>query len=165
MLKEITFTPFQKLDFSSSVVLLGTTYHSLSPLHSTYSNLIYFSYRKNLVDGIHADCNRVYFQDTNWGCAIRSGQMLFARVLQCLVAESSTSRSEIISLFIDEKCRPLSIQNICEAGKAFKCEPGKFWRPSSVLLSIGKLACLKIVDSSNGQSVVGTSQISEDERY
>lgn len=122
-------------------------------------DIIWFSYRKNfpvlLADpnnekpnekNINASDQGKFVSDTGWGCMIRACQMTYAECLRRLQGKENIEQRDIdiISWFLDSEMSPTSapysIQTISRYLKdLFLVKPGTWLKPSTVLLSLGKI--------------------------
>ncbi|KAK6128411.1 hypothetical protein DH2020_037847 [Rehmannia glutinosa] len=144
-----TSTPASKSD----IWLLGVCYQvahegedSSNPTQSEgfaafvedFSSRILITYRK----GFSPIGDTKYSSDVNWGCMLRSSQMLVAQALHAFLVHKlgrSWRKSphkqldqkyiEILHLFGDYEDSPCSIHNLLQAGKAYGLAPGSWVGP------------------------------------
>lgn len=107
-----------------------------------YNELLWFTYRKNMPTIEVPDSNNTVTEDTSWGCAIRSCQMMLSTIIMKQfknreLKEDKKLREEILKLFQDVRSKPFSIQNICSTGnKNYKAKAGEWWKPTTVLFTM-----------------------------
>lgn len=95
-------------------------------LKRDFTDIIWFTYRRNFPILKPQSPMRNYISDTGWGCMIRAGQMMWAEVLKRLIkVKVSKEFLEIIGLFLDSEVKmekaPFSIQQITQiAAKNFQ---------------------------------------------
>ncbi|XP_020582696.1 cysteine protease ATG4B-like isoform X2 [Phalaenopsis equestris] len=146
------FLGTSKADFSSltsEMWLLGAFY-KVSPGESSsemktnsglaafledFSSKIWITYRK----GFDAIGDSKFTSDVNWGCMIRSSQMLVAQALLCHHLGRSWRKSQqkpydreyvgILHLFGDYEACPYSIHNLLKAGTAYGLSAGSWVGP------------------------------------
>ncbi|KAL6209721.1 hypothetical protein ACLB2K_020661 [Fragaria x ananassa] len=142
---------------SSDVWLLGVCYNfdesESSPLafEQDFSSRILMTYRRgfDLIEG--GDSN--FTSDVNWGCMIRSSQMLVAQALLFHRLGRSWRRPvdmscgleqeyvEILRLFGDSEAAVFSIHNLIEAGKGYNLAAGSWVGPYAMCRSWETLVC------------------------
>ncbi|KAL6555876.1 hypothetical protein OROHE_007150 [Orobanche hederae] len=134
----------------SDIWLLGVCYHvaeegddSSNPTQSEgfaafvedFSSRILITYRK----GFPPIRDTKHTSDVNWGCMLRSSQMLVAQAFLVHKLGRSWRKSshkqldshyiEILHLFGDTDDSPCSIHNLLQAGKAYGLSPGSWIGP------------------------------------
>lgn len=130
----------------------------LQELKRDYSNVIWFSYRKNfpsLVSDLIPP-EESYVSDTSWGCTIRACQMLLAECLRKTLLNKPNKINDkteiernnptemsrkIIKWFLDHelnpKYSPYSIQMISRyIYKKHETKPGNWLKPSTVVFAL-----------------------------
>ncbi|PIN21229.1 Cysteine protease required for autophagy - Apg4p/Aut2p [Handroanthus impetiginosus] len=100
-----------------------------------FSSRILITYRK----GFAPIGDTKYTSDVNWGCMLRSSQMLVAQGFlfhklgrswrKCTDKPLDQSYIEILHLFGDSEDSPCSIHNLLQAGKAYGLAPGSWVGP------------------------------------
>lgn len=100
-----------------------------------FSSRILITYRK----GFAPIEDSKYTSDVNWGCMVRSSQMLIAQAYLFHLLGRSWRKSmntpveqnycEILHLFGDSKSSPYSIHNLLRAGKPYGLSPGSWVGP------------------------------------
>ncbi|PIA37185.1 hypothetical protein AQUCO_03000044v1 [Aquilegia coerulea] len=100
-----------------------------------FSSRIWITYRK----GFGAIGDSKLTSDVNWGCMLRSSQMLIAQALvfhhlgrswrKPLEKPFSPKYIEILDLFGDSEASPFSIHNLLQVGKAYGLAPGSWIGP------------------------------------
>lgn len=155
-------------DSEKKAYLLGKEYiifengeekqEELNKLRKTFSEIIWFSYRKNFPKLNHQQlpADDSYVSDTGWGCTIRSCQMLFAECLKRRLFVDLPSEKinrddymnqKIISWFLDcelnPKTSPYSIQTMStHIYENSQIRPGNWLKPSTVLFAIQNIHSL-----------------------
>lgn len=100
-----------------------------------FSSRILLTYRK----GFDAIGNSKYTSDVNWGCMLRSSQMLFAQALivhrlgRCWRKSShkplDKEYMEILHLFGDSEAAAFSVHNLLQAGNGYELAAGSWVGP------------------------------------
>lgn len=150
------------------IYLLGDKYESdegdkSKDIVASFSNILWFSYRKNFPKLIHKKlpATESYISDTGWGCMIRVCQMMFAECLKrCYISQQIRNQEEnkqnneeldmkalnikVASWFLDYEANPnvapYSIQNISSyIYDKFQTLPGVWLKPSMVLFALQKM--------------------------
>ncbi|KAI4294964.1 hypothetical protein MLD38_040758 [Melastoma candidum] len=139
---------------TADIWLLGVCYRLLNPsshdvdespglaaFHLDFSSRILFTYRK----GFEAFEDSGYTSDVNWGCMLRSSQMLVAQALLFHKMGRSWRKLpgkpldqeyvQILTLFGDSSTCPFSIHNLIRAGKAYDLAIGSWVGPYAVCRS------------------------------
>lgn len=133
----------------SDIWLLGVCYkiclddQSQEPVHTTgyaafsqdFSSRILITYRKGFV----AIGDSKYTSDVNWGCMLRSSQMLVAQALLVHQLGRSWRKPsqqpydkayiEILHMFGDSDDSPFSIHNLLRSGEGYALAPGSWVGP------------------------------------
>ncbi|PRQ23227.1 putative peptidase C54 [Rosa chinensis] len=143
---------------TSHVWLLGVCYKfdesESSPLafEHDFSSRILMTYRRGF-DSIEGGDSKCFSSDVNWGCMIRSSQMLVAQALLFHRLGRSWRRPldkscsldqecvEILRQFGDSEAAPFSIHNLIEAGKAYNLAAGSWVGPYAMCRSWETLVC------------------------
>ncbi|KAK2980753.1 hypothetical protein RJ640_015672 [Escallonia rubra] len=152
---------------TSDIWLLGVCYRiaqedsSADPAHSDgfaafvedFSSRILITYRK----GFPGIGDSKYTSDVNWGCMLRSSQMLVAQALvhhrlgrswrKTLDKPQDQNYLEILHLFGDSEASAFSIHNLLEAGKAYTLAPGCWVGPYAMCRTWETLARCRIEQS------------------
>ncbi|KAH7520960.1 hypothetical protein FEM48_Zijuj08G0201100 [Ziziphus jujuba var. spinosa] len=134
---------------SSDIWLLGVCYkvvqddstedsatnNGLAEFEQDFSSRILITYRK----GFNAIGDSNYTSDVNWGCMLRSSQMLVAQALlfhrlgrswrKPLHKPFEQEYIEILHLFGDSEASSFSIHNLLQAGKAYGLTVGSWVGP------------------------------------
>ncbi|OVA18984.1 Elongation factor [Macleaya cordata] len=145
---------------TSEIWLLGVCYKispedmSDDPVHcnglvefvNDFSSRIWITYRK----GFDAIGDSKFTSDVNWGCMLRSGQMLVAQALLFHHLGRSWRKPfekpfdqeyiQILSLFGDSEASSFSIHNLIQAGKAYGLAAGSWVGPYAMCRSLETLA-------------------------
>ncbi|KAL3528243.1 hypothetical protein ACH5RR_012899 [Cinchona calisaya] len=118
-----------------------------------FSSRILITYRK----GFAPIGDSKYTSDVNWGCMLRSSQMLVAHALlyhrlgrswrKTLDKPMDQKYVEILYMFGDSQSSPYSIHNLLEAGKAYGLSPGSWVGPYATCRSWETLYRSKIKDT------------------
>ncbi|KAK4766133.1 hypothetical protein SAY87_007775 [Trapa incisa] len=142
---------------TSDIWLLGVRYNvssddetlGLASFEQDFSSRIIMTYRK----GFDAIGDSSYTTDVNWGCMIRSGQMLIAQALLFhrlgrswrKPAGKLLSREyiEILQLFGDSEASAFSIHNLILSGKIYGLAAGSWVGPYAMCRSWEILVCSK----------------------
>ncbi|XP_062113474.1 cysteine protease ATG4-like [Humulus lupulus] len=113
----------------------------LADFENDFSSRILMTYRK----GFTAIEDLKYTSDVNWGCMLRSSQMLVAQALVFHRLGRSWRRSlqkpldqdyiDILHLFGDSEASPFSIHNLLVAGKAYNLTAGSWVGPYAMCRS------------------------------
>ncbi|KAL9148404.1 hypothetical protein ABFS82_12G039200 [Erythranthe guttata] len=100
-----------------------------------FSSRVLITYRK----GFSPIGDSKYISDVNWGCMLRSSQMLVAQAFLVHKLGRSWRKSphkpldqtyvEILHLFGDAEDSPCSVHNLLQAGKAYGLAPGSWVGP------------------------------------
>lgn len=119
------------------------------------SSRILFTYRK----GFHAIGDSKYSSDVNWGCMLRSSQMLVAQALIVHRSGRSWRRTfdkpndkdyiEILQFFNDSEQSFFSIHNLLQAGNAYGLAAGSWVGPYAMCRTWESLARSRIVEDEN----------------
>ncbi|GER44144.1 cysteine protease ATG4a [Striga asiatica] len=150
MRRILGFSRQSELASKSDIWILGVRYQiaeegedSSNPTHSEdfakfvedFSSRILITYRK----GFSPIMDTKYTSDINWGCMLRSSQMLVAQAFIVHRLGRSWRKSphkpldphyiEILHLFGDAEDSPFSIHNLLEVGKAYGLAPGSWVGP------------------------------------
>ncbi|KAK3037985.1 hypothetical protein RJ639_031572 [Escallonia herrerae] len=152
---------------TSDIWLLGVCYRiaqedsSADPAHSDgfasfvedFSSRILITYRR----GFPGIGDSKYTSDVNWGCMLRSSQMLVAQALvhhrlgrswrKTLDKPQDRNYLEILHLFGDSEASAFSIHNLLEAGKAYTLAPGCWVGPYAMCRTWETLARCRIEQS------------------
>ncbi|XP_048597262.1 cysteine protease ATG4b isoform X2 [Brassica napus] len=133
---------------TSEIWLLGVCY-KISEIESSelagafrqdFSSLVLMTYRR----GFEAIGDTTYTSDVNWGCMLRSGQMLFAQALLFQRLGRSWRKDsqppeeeylEILELFGDSEASAFSIHNLILAGESYGLAAGSWVGPYAVCRS------------------------------
>ncbi|GFP90620.1 cysteine protease atg4 [Phtheirospermum japonicum] len=184
---------FSRTSFSASrsdIWLLGICYQvsqegddSSNPTQSEgfaafvedFSSRILITYRK----GFSPIRDTKYTSDVNWGCMLRSSQMLVAQALIAAFLVHKLGRSwrksphkqldphyvEILSLFGDAEDSPCSIHNLLQAGKAYGLAPGSWVGPYAMCRTFESLLRNKKGETDSGvlSSMMALYVVSGDE--
>ncbi|KAJ4896228.1 Cysteine protease ATG4b [Raphanus sativus] len=104
-------------------------------LRQDFCSLILMTYRR----GFEPIGDKTYTSDVNWGCMLRSGQMLFAQALQFQRLRKSWRKKEskppeeeyldILELFGDSEASAFSIHNLILAGESYGLAAGSWVGP------------------------------------
>ncbi|XP_010469251.1 PREDICTED: cysteine protease ATG4b isoform X1 [Camelina sativa] len=115
--------------------------HVLTAFGQDFSSLILMTYRR----GFEPIGDTAYTSDVNWGCMLRSSQMLFAQALlfQRLGRSWRKKESEppeeeylgILELFGDSEASAFSIHNLILAGESYGLAAGSWVGPYAVCRS------------------------------
>jgi hypothetical protein len=70
-----------KCDPDQKITFLGKR-KSFLKVQKRYPKLIWLTYREGFTELINRQTNKPHTTDIGWGCAIRSGQMMLAQVIQ-----------------------------------------------------------------------------------
>ncbi|KAL4574358.1 hypothetical protein LXL04_021187 [Taraxacum kok-saghyz] len=148
----------------SDIWLLGVCYKiclqdpSQEPIHSTgyaafsqdFSSRILMTYRKGFV----AIGDSKYTSDVNWGCMLRSSQMLVAQALVVHKLGRSWRKQlqqpydkeyiEILQMFGDSNDSCFSIHNLLQSGELYALAPGSWVGPYAMSRTWETLARKKI---------------------
>ncbi|KAL8258233.1 hypothetical protein R6Q59_030274 [Mikania micrantha] len=148
----------------SDIWLLGVCYKicledpSQEPVHSSgyatfsedFSSRILMTYRKGFV----SIGDSKYTSDVNWGCMLRSSQMLVAQALlvhrlgrhwrKPLHQPYDQDYIEILHMFGDSEDSLFSIHNLLKAGESYALAPGSWVGPYAMCRSWETLARCKI---------------------
>ncbi|XP_050365854.1 cysteine protease ATG4-like [Argentina anserina] len=137
---------------TSDLWLLGVCYSfgessaSLLEFEQDFSSRILMTYRRGF-DSIEGGDSKSYTSDINWGCMIRSSQMLVAQALLFHRLGRSWKRPldkscvlegeyvEILKLFGDSETAAFSIHNLIEAGKGYSLSAGSWVGPYAMCRS------------------------------
>jgi len=148
-------TYINTMDMELPLVLFSKRYDKRMKdmLKQKIAETIWFSYREDfpaIMPEIVTKKHLTY--DRGWGCMIRCGQMMLAEGIkrhydsrgELLEKFKKESLMTIISLFADfvhdSMLAPFSIQQICRiAYESFGSTPGKWYRASSVIMSLDVL--------------------------
>ncbi|KAJ6238370.1 cysteine protease [Anaeramoeba flamelloides] len=140
------------LNSNSKVVLFGKDYEPKTNeekkwdhLYEKISTIIWVSYRSNFPPILET----IYTNDQGWGCAIRTGQMMFSQALlftllgrdfspqKCNNQEELKIYKKILSYFLDYPSSCYSIHNICSyASENFNYKIGKWFGPTSIVQTL-----------------------------
>ncbi|KAL5722389.1 Cysteine protease atg4 [Ranunculus cassubicifolius] len=147
-------------DSSSDIWLLGVCYkaspkessedalndNEFSEFANDFSSRIWITYRK----GFDAIGDSKFTSDVNWGCMLRSSQMLVAQALlfhhlgrswrKPLEKPFSQEYIKILELFSDSEEAAFSIHNLLQAGKAHGLAAGSWIGPYAMCRSWEALA-------------------------
>ncbi|CAA0822954.1 Cysteine protease ATG4a [Striga hermonthica] len=136
-----------------------------------FSSRILITYRK----GFSPIMDTKYTSDINWGCMIRSSQMLVAQAFLVHILGRSWRKSphkkldphyiEILHLFGDAENSPCSIHNLLQVGKAYGLAPGSWVGPYAMCRTWESLLRNKSKDRDSGilSSVMTLYVVSGDE--
>lgn len=123
--------------------------NGLAAFEQDFSSRILMTYRK----GFSAIEDSKYTSDVNWGCMLRSSQMLVAQALlfhrlgrswrKPLQKPMDQDYIEILQLFGDTEASPFSIHNLLQAGKAYGLAAGSWVGPYAMCRSWETLARCK----------------------
>ena len=111
-------------------------------LRRAFSDIIWFTYRRNFPILKPQNPLKNFISDTGWGCMIRAGQMMWAEVLRRLWdLKMSKDLIELIRLFLDSELKlekaPFSIQQISQkAAKNFNVLPGEWYKATTIIMSL-----------------------------
>lgn len=158
--------------------MLGKRYTKYEEFSKDYSQLIYLSYRQGMKTPLMRTDNDAYTQDTSkktslkidWGCSIRSSQMLFAEIVQRLITPKKNSisleerkriKKSVLREFFDNFSSALSIHNICQKGRKYDAKIGEYWRPLTAILCLGTLCCDEILDNFDNTIIYSLSNNKE----
>ncbi|PON86856.1 Peptidase C [Trema orientale] len=129
-----------KISQDDSFVDLPTN-SGLADFEQDFSSRILMTYRK----GFSAIGDLKYTSDVNWGCMLRSSQMLVAQALLFHRLGRSWRRPlqkpleqeyiDILHLFGDSEASPFSIHNLLQAGKAYNLTAGSWVGPYAMCRS------------------------------
>ncbi|ESQ39044.1 hypothetical protein EUTSA_v10001432mg [Eutrema salsugineum] len=121
----------------------------LAAFKQDYSSRILITYRK----GFEPIKDTTYTSDVNWGCMLRSSQMLFAQALlfHRLGRSWRTKKSEppeqeyleTLELFGDSEASAFSIHNLILVGESYGLAAGSWIGPYAICRSWESLACKK----------------------
>ncbi|XP_075478363.1 LOW QUALITY PROTEIN: cysteine protease ATG4-like [Primulina tabacum] len=121
-----------------------------------FSSRILITYRKGFV----SIGETKYAGDVNWGCMLRSSQMLVAQAFLFHKLGRSWRKSphkpidqsymEILHLFGDAEDSPFSIHNLLQAGKDYGLAPGSWVGPYAMCRTWESMVHNKIKDTGNG---------------
>ncbi|KAM7463408.1 hypothetical protein LguiA_031529 [Lonicera macranthoides] len=152
---------------TSDIWLLGVCYKiyqegsSVDPVHTDgffafvedFSSRILMTYRK----GFAAIGDSRYTSDVNWGCMLRSSQMLVAQALllhrfgrswkKPLHKPLDQDYIEILHLFGDSESSAFSIHNLLQAGQAYALAPGSWVGPYAMCRTWESLARCKVEET------------------
>ncbi|KAL3813091.1 hypothetical protein ACJIZ3_014359 [Penstemon smallii] len=138
------------------------------------SSRILITYRK----GFAPIGDTKFSSDVNWGCMLRSCQMLIAQVLHAFLFHKlgrSWRKSphkppdqdyiEILHLFGDAQDSPCSLHNLLQAGKAYGLAPGSWVGPYAMCRTLENLVQNKREETDNGvlSSMMAVHVVSGDE--
>jgi len=148
-------TYINTMDMELPLVLFSKRYDKRMKdmLKQKIAETIWFSYREDFPAIMPEIFNKKKLTyDRGWGCMIRCGQMMLAEGIkrhydargELLEKFKKESLMTIISLFADfvqdPMLAPFSIQQICKiAYESFGSTPGKWYRASSVIMSLDVL--------------------------
>ncbi|CAH2058070.1 unnamed protein product [Thlaspi arvense] len=132
----------------------------LAAFQHDFSSKILMTYRK----GFEPIKNTTYTSDVNWGCMIRSSQMLFAQALlfhrlgrSWRIKKSELPEEEYLETlepFGDFEASPFSIHNLILSGESYGLAAGSWVGPYAICRSWESLACKKRKQSdSNHQTL------------
>lgn len=171
---------------NSDIWLLGVCYHvaqegeeSSNPTQSEgfaafvedFSSRVLITYRK----GFSPIGDSKYSSDVNWGCMLRSSQMLVAQAFLVHKLGRSWRKSlnkplvesymEILHLFGDAEDAPFSIHNLLEAGSAYGLAAGSWVGPYAMCRTWESLVRGKREESDGGvlSLMMGLYVVSGDE--
>ncbi|CAG7866018.1 unnamed protein product [Brassica rapa] len=133
---------------TSEIWLLGVCYkisesessEVVDAFRQDFSSLVLMTYRR----GFEAIGDTTYTSDVNWGCMLRSGQMLFAQALLFQRLGRSWRKDsqppeeeylEILELFGDSEASAFSIHNLILAGESYGLAAGSWVGPYAVCRS------------------------------
>ncbi|CAF1804365.1 hypothetical protein Bca4012_028746 [Brassica carinata] len=125
----------------------------VAALKQDFSSRILMTYRK----GFEPIKDTSYTSDVNWGCMIRSSQMLFAQALlfHRLGRSWRNNKSEVSSVrpeqeyletlepFGDSEASAFSIHNLIQVGESYGLAAGSWVGPYAICRSWESLACKK----------------------
>ncbi|KAK9287969.1 hypothetical protein L1049_016414 [Liquidambar formosana] len=127
--------------------------HGLAEFEQDFSSRILMTYRK----GFDAIEDSKLTSDVNWGCMLRSSQMLVAQALlfhrlgrswrKPLNKPVDRQYIEILHLFGDSEASAFSIHNLLQAGKAYGLAAGSWVGPYAMCRSWETLARCKRVEN------------------
>ncbi|KAK4477770.1 hypothetical protein RD792_017032 [Penstemon davidsonii] len=138
------------------------------------SSRILITYRK----GFAPIEDTKYSSDVNWGCMLRSCQMLVAQAFHAFLFHKlgrSWRKSphkpldqdylEILHLFGDAEDSPFSLHNLLQAGKAYGLAPGSWVGPYAMCRTLENLVRNKREETDNGvlSSMMAVHVVSGDE--
>ncbi|RDX79044.1 Cysteine protease ATG4 [Mucuna pruriens] len=106
-----------KISQQESTGSVGTS-NGLAAFEQDFSSKILTTYRK----GFEAIADSKYTSDVNWGCMLRSSQMLVAQPLD-------KEYINILQLFGDSEVSAFSIHNLLQAGKGYGLSVGSWVGP------------------------------------
>ncbi|XP_019413861.1 PREDICTED: cysteine protease ATG4-like isoform X1 [Lupinus angustifolius] len=122
------------------------TSNYFAALEEDFFSKILITYRK----GFNAISDSKYTSDVNWGCMLRSGQMLVAQALLFHKLGRSWRKSvdkpqdkeyiDILQLFGDSEAYAFSIHNLLEAGKGYGLAVGSWVGPYAMCRTLEVLA-------------------------
>jgi len=116
--------PYTSFSIGNGLIILGKHIKTQKDFESALKGLVYCSYKTFLQPISHK--GKQYYNDTLWGCTIRSTQMLYSQILSRIC--QSKSRKEILNMFHDKPDSSLGIHKACEvAMKKYSREPGEYW--------------------------------------
>ncbi|KAE7995822.1 hypothetical protein FH972_000589 [Carpinus fangiana] len=125
------------------------TSNGLAGFEQDFSSRILMTYRK----GFDAIGDTKYTSDVNWGCMLRSSQMLAAQALLFHRLGRSWRKPqqkpldreyiEILHSFGDSEASPFSIHNLLQAGKAYDLAAGSWVGPYAMCRTWETLARIK----------------------
>ncbi|XP_042941802.1 cysteine protease ATG4-like isoform X1 [Carya illinoinensis] len=129
----------------------ASTSNGVQAFERDFSSRILMTYRK----GFDAIEDSKYTSDVNWGCMLRSSQMLAAQALlfhrlgrswrKPLQKPLDREYIEILHHFGDSEASPFSIHNLLQAGKAYDLAAGSWVGPYAMCRTWETLARFKRV--------------------
>lgn len=120
----------------------------VAELKQDFSSRILMTYRK----GFEPIKDTTYTSDVNWGCMIRSSQMLFAQALlfhrlgrswRINKSEPEQDYLETLEPFGDSEASAFSIHNLILVGESYGLAAGSWVGPYAICRSWESLACKK----------------------